>query len=832
MSVTWVLNGSSKYEISSKEHLLQLMTQGTLYTDAGTPPVDYWASDYEQTTDIDLETDANILPIGDNSVDFNGSYDGGNFSISNWSFDGDSINRPSVGLFGKLSGGNAIVENIKLRGVWIASAQNYVGFIAGSVSSATVRNIDAVFDEGTTISDVASAYGGIIGRTLYGRTYAASVGGSINLVNIGSNADGGGVIGGAGGWQITGLRNAAVWPNGLTGGIVGGVVGDLFGDTNLTHCINAMVGDITGDKCGGIVGYSDRGGGTDPFSQMVNSMNGTITGTTYAGGIVGETYGNYGSFEAIDTMNYMTGDIVSTNNTSGGIIGFSSRRTSTYTANISNSINAINGNVDEAAVGSSSITTAVSTKIDTSFGLTYTTATYGSVTDTFTGTTSTTAFTDLDYIPLTFTDNASNSYEYEMVFGNVGGNASYTQYTHAVISKDDIAGPYFIDFDLTANTTEYLTYMDINSNSAFTDASLTILDSSAQVVKDYAGNTLYPLVQWVLDANSKHEISSKNHLIQLMNSGTAFENTGSTPTNWTDSDYIQTADIDLEGDSTNIKPISTFTGEYDGNGFTISNWVYVDPDFATDNPVLYVGLFGAINVATVKNVTLNGVCSITGFKNRCGMVVANVNASDVFNIDCNLSAGSFITQSPTMAYPGWINAGTVFGNLVNSTVTAVTFRGVLDHLTLTSNSTRDIVAGVAARVQTCTIDLMRNLGTFPSGLSSNNLIGGVTGEATGTMRNLLNGMTGDLVCNSSAGGVSGLYFAEPTAGEFINSMKGNITGGGTVGGVIGQFLPKTGFTMSSLMNYMAGDITASTVTRAGGIIGDASNTDIDLATSN
>jgi len=84
--VSWVLNASSKYEISSKEHLLQLMHQGSLYTDAGTPPADYWDGDYEQTVDIDLAADANITPIGVSGDTFTGTYDGSNFSISNWSF--------------------------------------------------------------------------------------------------------------------------------------------------------------------------------------------------------------------------------------------------------------------------------------------------------------------------------------------------------------------------------------------------------------------------------------------------------------------------------------------------------------------------------------------------------------------------------------------------------------------------------------------------------------------------------------------------------------------------------------------------------------------------
>ena len=219
-------------------------------------------------------------------------------------------------------------------------------------------------------------------------------------------------------------------------------------------------------------------------------MKGNITGTTYAGGIVGESYGNYGSFGPFDVMNYMTGNIVSTNNTSGGIVGYASKRTSSYTLSISNAVNAMNGTVDDAAVGTTTIVTTVSMKIDTSFGLTYTTANYGSTSDTFTGTTST-LFPSLSYTPFVFTDNASNSYEYEMVFGNVGGNSSYSQYTHAIISKGDVAGPYFVDFDLTPDTTEYITYVSIDSYaSVYTDGSLAVLDSSAVVVFDYAGSTV------------------------------------------------------------------------------------------------------------------------------------------------------------------------------------------------------------------------------------------------------------------------------------------------------------------------------------------------------
>ena len=397
------------------------MAQGSLYTDAGSPPSTYWSDDYEQTVDIDLEFDANITPIGVTGDQFNGTYDGGNFSISNWS----GGNSHYVGLFGRINGG--MLENIRLTGVWTTSGNCVgVGFLVAYPYIATVRNIECIFDEGTTIDVDASYVGAVFGDTFFLNTYGITVRGFINHV-IKTAGRRGGLIGRLRAGNHVGLRNAAVWTNGITGSIVGGIVGELGGDTNLTYSINSMVGDITGETCGGICGFNQRGGGTDPFNRLVNSMNGNITGTTHAGGISGHTYCDFGFLSMFDVINYMTGDIVSTNGTSGGLIGLLTRRLST-TGTISNSVVAMNGSVNEAVVGSADTgaITTVSTKIDTSFGLTYTAATYGSTTDVFTGTTSA-LFPGLNYIPLTFTDDVSNSYEYEMVFGNVGGSPADTQ---------------------------------------------------------------------------------------------------------------------------------------------------------------------------------------------------------------------------------------------------------------------------------------------------------------------------------------------------------------------------------------------------------------------
>lgn len=73
--------------------------------------------------------------------------------------------------------------------------------------------------------------------------------------------------------------------------------------------------------------------------------------------------------------------------------------------------------------------------------------------------------------------------------------------------------------------------------------------------------------------------------------------------------YIQIADIDLRGES--WKPIGNeenpFTGDYDGNGYTISNLKYSQYDINYK----YIGLFG-YNEGAISNIIINNVC-LEGF---------------------------------------------------------------------------------------------------------------------------------------------------------------------------------------------------------------------------
>lgn len=146
----------------------------------------------------------------------------------------------------------------------------------------------------------------------------------------------------------------------------------------------------------------------------------------------------------------------------------------------------------------------------------------------------------------------------------------------------------------------------------------------------------------VLDSNSKYEIS-KDHLVQLMNSGALYTNAGSAPTDFMSADGVQTADIDLLNDSANIKPIgvtaSKFKGEYDGNSFTISNWTYTDLNFgtATETYETYVGLFGETSSASLKNIRMAGVCVLEGYGSSAGMIGGQISDSTISNVECDFA---------------------------------------------------------------------------------------------------------------------------------------------------------------------------------------------------
>lgn len=496
MSVTWVLNGTD-YEISSKDHLLQLMSRGTLYTDAGNFPTSYWTSDYIQTVDIDLESDASISPIGISITEyFSGKYDGALFSISNWTY---TTAIDYCGLFGYVR--NATLQGIRLAGVWTLNGFGiYAGFLAGVTRSTNVYNIEGNFDSGSSLyGGLNLKSGGIIGFSRSATCEGITIRGNVLFDDAGAGYRGG-IIGESIDSNFTFMRNLATFPNGIFGqdATVGGIVGYCHLDKRIEYVLIAMTGDIVGQRAGGYGGYCSWKSPTTSHT-IVNSMKGNISAnsgaTSHAGGFFGNLRALGGSIAITGLMNYMTGNITTSSTTTdlGGIAGYINNWL-TYTVSITNSIVAMNGNVLNAFTGLDAMTDVplvAEALIDDSFGMTYTTLDNGSISQVLTGYTIESEISDLPYFPLEGSVVGPYTYKWDMIFGNVGGKASYSEYTHIIIFKGDMNSPVYVDFDvLASNTIAYVGYYTSGNYLYVNNASLVVNDSDAVRIFEIPGGTL------------------------------------------------------------------------------------------------------------------------------------------------------------------------------------------------------------------------------------------------------------------------------------------------------------------------------------------------------
>jgi len=387
-TVTWVQDVNGNYEISSVNHLLQLMHEGSLFTDSGTAPSVYLSGDYIQTTDIDLINDSvNIQPIGHSAGVFDGKYDGQNYKISNWSYNS------GASFFNNCNG--ATLQNMTLDGVWIlTNGSNNCAFIAGVLFNSFVYNITTNFSAGTSITGSGSL-GVVSGYTVGTSGSNITVGGIIDNFTTNSSADIGGVFGwlsGSGSWSH--VRNIATFTNGISGGKSGGISGNI--QQSCSYFMNAMTGNIYGStRSGGISGRQ-----RSSSSDMVIAMKGNITG-----GIPGALFSELFLGQTITRgLNYMDGDV------SYGLIG--NQMTS---CTISKCVVASKGTVTGAAIQSNTGSTEI--LLDISNGLVASSTANTISTMDLTSFDSIDSSTGLPILSFLFTDPIGNSIDWPFVFG-------------------------------------------------------------------------------------------------------------------------------------------------------------------------------------------------------------------------------------------------------------------------------------------------------------------------------------------------------------------------------------------------------------------------------
>jgi hypothetical protein len=248
--------------------------------------------------DIDLSaftgTSFNIIGYYESYYDkkpFTGVFDGNGHAISNFTYDSNGVD--AKGLFGYINDLNAEVKNLGLIDPDVDEGTgNYVGSLVGYLRGGTVTSC---YVEGGSVSGYRDV-GGLVGFNRDGTITDSYAGG-----NVTGNSGVGGLVGEN--WYGT-IKNCYVKGSVLGGLCVGGLVGSQSGGT-ITNC--SATGSVVGDKCvGGLVGYN---------YSTINSCYSTanVFGGSSVGGLVGY------NFDTI-TKCYSTGSVVG-NETVGGLVG-------------------------------------------------------------------------------------------------------------------------------------------------------------------------------------------------------------------------------------------------------------------------------------------------------------------------------------------------------------------------------------------------------------------------------------------------------------------------------------------------------------------------------
>ncbi|MFA5374132.1 MAG: GLUG motif-containing protein, partial [Dehalococcoidia bacterium] len=235
-----------------------------------------------------------FLPVGNDSNQFSGSFDGRGYEITNLYI--NRLDTDYVGLFGYIntvsSVGNTSLVNVNITG------NSYVGGLMGYNVNGTVSN--------------SYATGNVSGSSTVGGLVGYNYNGSVSNSYATGNVSGSSTVGGLVGYNY----NGSVSNSYATGNVSGTSdhVGGLIGYNGNSPVSNSYAtGNVNGSSyyVGGLIGYN----GDSPVSNSY--ATGNVSGTNYyAGGLVGYNW-NSGSV----SNSYATGNVNGVNPV-GGLVGF------------------------------------------------------------------------------------------------------------------------------------------------------------------------------------------------------------------------------------------------------------------------------------------------------------------------------------------------------------------------------------------------------------------------------------------------------------------------------------------------------------------------------
>ncbi|MCD7848001.1 MAG: hypothetical protein LUG49_08265 [Oscillospiraceae bacterium] len=278
--------------------------------------------------------------------------------------------------------------------------------------------------------------------------------------------------------------------------------------------------------------------------------------------------------------------------------------------------------------------------------------------------------------------------------------------------------------------------------------------------------------------------------------------------------YVLTADIDLNNIS--WTPIGNaapryFKGTFDGDGHTIIN-LYM---FSTS---LYGGLFGRVNQATIKNVTLSG-CNITGFTYSGGIVGYSSSYTIIESCTVSGSVSCVQTSSTSPCIAGGIVGNGNYTSLI----------GCVNNATVTASGIGKLYAGgLAGSLSNGTISSCCNNGSVTVSYddAKSEYVGGLVGDLSSksTVSDSYNtgSVTADLsgvLSDAYAGGLFGQVGTSCTVTKCYNAGVVTATAASTVyaGGLAGVS-NATGATISN--SYNAGTVSGTSESAyIGGLVG-------------
>ena len=657
-------------------------------------------------------------PIGNSSAYFfSGSFDGNGHTVSGIYIRG---NMSRAGLFGYSAAGEMVLSNIGVVESYISGSDDYYGAAGGVIgyASGTVTNC---YNTGTVSG--SGTTGGVVGDV----DSRATVANCYNTGTVSGSGTTGGVVGSLMSGTVTNCYNAGT----VTGsGTTGGVVGDASGNSTVANCYNT--GEVIGGDydTGGVVGEVYYN------STVTNCYNtGTVSGSGTTGGVAGYASGTVANC-------YNTGKVTGSGAT-GGVVG--SAGISDVVENCCYLSGCVeNGNsygvelTDEQMRNKASFESWNFNK-DWEIGF------------------------DAEYPYPTLRCFGSRIYYYSLrcfdgetliksELVKAGGEVRFSSRNKAGLDFgywiNGEARYYAGDtFAPTDDTDFYAVWTTRNTSE-------NVWDGSIDTEWDGEGTEASPYL-----ISSAAELAG---LAQRVNSGNRYDGFY----------FRQTADIALNdgGESfseyiagknewTPIGSGSSFDGNYDGKGYTVSGiYMNIGGDWE------YAGLFGCVGGSVSGIVVAESYINNRATYGYVGAVVGLVsNYGTVTN--CH-------------------NAGTVAGG---GTYTG----GVVGY------------SGSYAAVADC-----GNTGIV---IGSGNYTGGVVGDASGTVANCQN--TGEVIGSGNyTGGVVGEVYYNSTVTNCYNT--GAVTGSGTTGGVVGYMSSGT------VTNcYNTGAVTGSV--RTGGVVGDA-----------